>query len=50
MLMFALIGGLLLLAGPFDQALIRLVMLCSNRKAPTRSLCLPLEINCVQQV
>lgn len=49
MLMFALIGSLLLLLGPYTQVLADFMALRVDRRAPTRSPLLPLETNCVQQ-
>lgn len=50
MLMFAMVGGVLLLAFAFHQLLISRVVLRAERKSPTRSLLLPIETTCVQQV
>lgn len=50
MLMFAMLGGVLLLAWIFRRVLGSPVILRAERKAPTRSLLLPIETTCVQQV
>lgn len=50
MLMFAMIGGVLFLVWAFHQVLIQQAILHADRKSPTRSLLLPIETTCVQQV
>ncbi|MGH9585663.1 MAG: hypothetical protein ACRD3F_01835 [Acidobacteriaceae bacterium] len=50
MLMFALISSMLLLAGAFHLVIVQMVVSRTGRKCPTRSLFLPIESNCVQQV
>lgn len=50
MLMFAMIGGVILLATFFHQVVASRVILRAERKAPTRSLLLPIETTCVQRV
>ena len=50
MLMFATVGGMLLLAWAFHQLVISQVVLRVEQKSPTRSLLLPIETTCVQQV
>jgi hypothetical protein len=49
MLMFALMTSLLPLFGPSSRVLLQFMALRADRRAPTRSLLLPLDTNCVQQ-
>lgn len=50
MLMFAMVGSVLLVAAAFQQVLVSQVFLRADPDAPTRSLLLPIETTCVQQV
>lgn len=50
MLMFAMVGSVLLLAWTFHQLVISQVVLRAEQRSPTRSLLLPIETTCVQQV
>lgn len=49
MLMFALLGAALLLTGAF-QLVLQQVVLRAERRAPTRSLLLPIDTTCLQRV
>lgn len=50
MLMFAMVGAVLLLAGAFPHLVISQATLRSEPKSPARSPLLPIETTCVQRV